>query len=77
MPAPDIMISVCCFHFGHSYLPFIQFRVNNNFLKVYSLSPEKSSETRERLNVVMIMEISRNVKRAYFRPLLENTELGF
>ena len=36
---------------------------------MYGLSPEESSETRERLNVVMIMDISRSLKRVYFRPV--------
>jgi hypothetical protein len=48
--------------------PFNQFKLNKA-LKVYSLSPEESSETRERLNVSMIMEMSRRMKRAYFRSV--------
>jgi hypothetical protein len=41
----------------------------NKALKVYIPSPDESSEARERLYVVMITEISRGVKRAYFKPV--------
>lgn len=53
-----------------SFIPSLLISSNvNKALKVYSPSPDESSEARERLNVVMITEISRGVKRAYFRPV--------